>query len=37
VPDRYGEARRENPEERPAITVGPGTAVGLAVAATVTG
>lgn len=37
VPDRYGEARREDPDQAPAITVGPGTAVGLAVSATVTG
>jgi hypothetical protein len=37
LPDRYGEARRENPDEPISIPVGPGTAVGLAVSATVTG
>jgi hypothetical protein len=37
VPDRFGDARREHPEKIPAVTVGPGTAVGLAVSATVTG
>ena len=37
LPDRYGEARRENPDEPVSIAVGPGTAVGLAVSATVAG
>jgi hypothetical protein len=37
VPDRFGEARRARPDEVPVITVGPGTAVGLAVSAAVTG
>ena len=34
VPDRVGEARREDPDAPASITVGPGTAVGLAVSAT---
>jgi hypothetical protein len=37
LPDRYGEARRENPDEFTSITVGPGTAVSLSVSATVVG
>jgi hypothetical protein len=36
MPDRFGEARRENPEEPAAITVGPGTSVGLSVTGTLT-
>ena len=36
VPDRIAEAGRENPEAPASVTVGPGTAVGLAVSATLT-
>jgi hypothetical protein len=37
VPDRFAEAQRQNPDAPTAVTVGPGTAVGLSVSATVAG